>query len=358
MRNEIGSYFLLEKIKNKNKNNFLKNKIESYGSNYMLLNNGRSALSMIAQKYKYKTIYLPDFLCETMISPFEDNSLIIKYYEIDENFNIIYEDDFLQTDLFLIINLFSFSNEEYSNSIKTTLKKVGVIIIEDLTHSFFNNKENVLSDYYIVSLRKWFGIPSGGILISDKQLESNNYDKYSLEKIDVFKKASFEKEGYLSYKSEDKFFLKMYNNFEETFDEDNKIYLIDELSKEILNKFDYFTMIERRKENLSLLSNFLKKQNFSWIRKIYYNKDEPQLFLVLKLKKEVRENFRTYMISNKVYTPVHWPVPDSLSKNYNMLYDTLISVPIDQRYSAEDMNKIKKLFLDYDDKYMKRGDYR
>ena len=41
-------------------------------------------------------------------------------------------------------------------------------VIRDLTHSIYSEKYND-ADYYFGSLRKWFGISSGGFAWSDKR---------------------------------------------------------------------------------------------------------------------------------------------------------------------------------------------
>lgn len=51
------------------------------------------------------------------------------------------------------------------------MKQSGVIVIEDITHNLFSClQEESNSHYYVGSIRKWLGIPSGGFVSGIKEL--------------------------------------------------------------------------------------------------------------------------------------------------------------------------------------------
>jgi len=57
-----------------------------------------------------------------------------------------------------------------------------------------------------------------------------------------------------------------------------------------------------------------------------------------------RDRVRTKLMENHIYLPVHWPNECSLD---NSLYEDLISLPIDSRFSDDDYEAIHLLIRDY-----------
>jgi len=61
------------------------------------------------------------------------------------------------------MNYFGIETHKVKNVIMDFKHNKRAIVIEDITHSMLcQQNASVGSDYYITSLRKWLGIPSGG----------------------------------------------------------------------------------------------------------------------------------------------------------------------------------------------------
>lgn len=60
---------------------------------------------------------------------------------------------------------------------------------------------------------------------------------------------------------------------------------------------------------------------------------------------------RMFFAANSVYCPVHWPLYDELLNIPQAVkkQEREISIPIDQRYTATDMQYIVKVYRDYID---------
>ena len=74
------------------------------------------------------------------------------------------------------------------------------------------------------------------------------------------------------------------------------------------------------------------------------------MFLVIKLKNNIeRDNLHNFLIKNKIYCPIHWPLIEKLNESFEVkdFIKNIISIPIDQRYSKGDMNYIYKTILKY-----------
>ena len=82
---EIGGYFGLE----------LASK-EEYHTSATKLNSGRNAFKYILKAQNIKKIYIPNFICNSIIEPLVELSISYEFYNIDSNFEIIQEIDLLK----------------------------------------------------------------------------------------------------------------------------------------------------------------------------------------------------------------------------------------------------------------------
>ena len=78
------------------------------------------------------------------------------------------------------------------------------------------------------------------------------------------------------------------------------------------------------------------------------NKDEIPIGLILLVKD--RDKLRKYLFKKRIFTSIHWPIKQKLSKatfkfDY-YLANHLITIPIDQRYTKKDMYYIAKTVLE------------
>ena len=121
--------------------------------NKYLYVNGRIAFLSILdsiKKKKIKEIFLPNYICESLISVIDKNFFKINFYEVYDDFRISIPK--LKNSIVLIINYFGIKHKLPNDIIKTN------IIIEDKTFSFLN-KSNPISkqkkNYYcFASFRK------------------------------------------------------------------------------------------------------------------------------------------------------------------------------------------------------------
>ena len=325
------------------------------------LSTGRAAikfiLSHIMKKERINKCWLPSYLCETIIQPFRELNIDYEFYNLKENLQL--DINYLsrkieKNDLVFTINYF---NLLYNNKVIVFLRKLknnNVIIIEDLTHSFLNNNvfSYKISDYSIISLRKWFGIPDGGIAISNNDLFDKNlivkgsfYDfvhlrlKYSILKNFYLNKIINKKDS----------FRKMHDKAEELANLTIRLNDMSNISKTILNSVDFNSIIYKRRMNFEyLLSSF---KDLDKIEILSNNLEEgmcPMGFPIIATK---RNALREYLINNNIYCPIHWLLPKEIPKKFDYSYSLskkIITIPCDQRYSIEDMEiiagKVKEFY--------------
>ena len=223
-------------------------------------------------------------------------------------------------------------------------KSMGKIIIEDITHSIFSTKRySEKSDYLIASLRKWMPILSGGLAInmnSNFNIELNS--KTNNEMIKIKTNAMKNKKDYIEGRNTNKEeFLDEYNKSNKVLEKEYKNFSIDEKSLEIINKIDIQNIINTRVENAKIIYDKLRKNSKVRFLVEDYNEKDALLFVPIVLEHNLRNELKKYLIDNKVYLPVHWPLEESL----NNIFDKELSLVCDQRYSKEQISNYIDLII-------------
>lgn len=321
---ELGSEFDLDvnslSIKKNNVINYLK------GYNCYFFNSGRSAIKSIPiEKGK---ILLPSYICDSVIDCFNKKDIVLykvnEYFEIDEK-DVLAKLKNVKT-IFIMHYFGKVQNKSILNKIKVEAKKKKVAIIEDTTHSIFSSKSTI-GDYMVVSIRKWFPIPNGGILYSKKRINTNNIKKNTRDgKISPM----ILKNLYLNGKINEKPYLEMFKEEELNIEKNKNKLLMSNFCKYMLSCFDVTEIKKTRKRNYNYLETKLK---YKPIQKL--NKNECPF--VYEIRIDDRDMFREYLINNSIYCAVHWP---NCSKKE-------ISIPIDQRYSRKELDYLIDIINKY-----------
>ena len=326
------------------------------GNDHRLLFSGRTAIEYVLKDITrtVKSVYFPSYCCSSMLQPFIDRCIHIDFYEvIFSNEGLEYLIDYDKPcDIFFSTSYFGFSSTVMDSIIKA-FKNKGVIVIEDATHRLLSEQQYCNeSDYIVASLRKWLAIPSGGLAVKqkDKFLKQTLNSPLSLlinAKIKAMtKKAEYIKESnkQISIKESNKEdFLEMYSQFNKSLYHNYKGIEIDEVSRKILFTVDIDTVKKKRRENALFIYEALKKQNCikSLINNPDFTKDCP-LFFPIVARTDIRGTLKKYLMANKIYCPIHWPIPNELcfGTSISNLYHEELSLICDQRYSISDMERL------------------
>ena len=356
MLKEIGSEFWINELPKEDKR-CSPDWLNDWG-NHILTSSGSGAISLmleqVEQRVKTKTALLPAYTCESVVIPFIEEGYTCYFYDINENLkpNLDSIDFFDNVDIgiFLHMGYYGFPTNINLNDTVKKLKKNNVIIIEDITHTLFSEyirfEEN---DYYLASLRKWFGIPSGGVLIyGNEEIEDNLYihnEYVNIRKKALLLKGNFIKTGNLELKKQ---FLDLFMKAELILEKDISPYAIDGTSIALLNEIEVKELVKARKDNYSFLLENLEDELVNFVFKDLSIGVCPMFFPIYV--KNDRNDFKAKLIENHIYSPIHWPIPNYLDisnfHNSKKIYESIISIPCDQRYSIKDMERIVKNIKD------------
>ncbi len=279
---------------------------------------GRSALKAILAENQFKTAALPFWCCDSMILPFVEEGIELKFYD----------KTLPQADVALVLDHFGFSS---------SLDTVGFsgVIIRDLTHAVFSTRKED-AEYYFGSMRKWAGFWTGGFAWGFKKPIS--YAEDTTQFVSLRKKAMEWKTRYMRGETEDKGYLAVFSEAEEILERGTEILPAAPRDVEMMQRLDVALLVARRRENARLLLDA-----FSDIAIFpHLSESDCPLFVPILVPNGRRNALRKHLIECEIYCPVHWPISEyhSLNAEQRFVYENELSLVCDQRYTSEDMMRL------------------
>ena len=306
---------------------------------------GRNAIDVALRdalkEERVNKIYAPSYCCVSMLQSFIDRGLKIEFYKVEyQNGAFTYQ--IPKTDSHSIVLIMSYFGLDTSDAHRqiAELKKYGTIVIEDITHSLLHLiPASEHSDYLVVSLRKWFAIPTGGWVgkRNGKLAEKPNIDSNHAVAEKIF--GMKEKYDYLTGKIDSKEdFLLVNAKFDNDLIHVDRMLKIDDTSKGIVDSTDIKAVIDQRRRNTATLMEGLNDLNgtIMTLPSVVLDQDVP-LFLPIFMKTEDRDALRMHLISKGIYCPIHWP--EVMGTEIGIRAKEL-SLICDQRYTEGDMQVI------------------
>ena len=175
----------------------------------------------------------------------------------------------------------------------------------------------------IYSCRKFFGVPDGAYLYSNKNISKTLEQDFSYNRMN-FLLGRFEKsanEFYSEYSANNKFFM------------NEPIKQMSKITKNIMKGIDYDYVINKRNQNFSYLSERLSSINKLNIK---FSVGPFAYPLYLENGSEIRKKLQ----EKNVYIPTLWPNVFDLCKENMLEYQyakNILPIPCDQRYGMEEM---------------------
>lgn len=351
MKSEIGSDFWDYPVEECESNFKVDDLPSSFEYTYTI--SGRSAIyTVLCQEgLNNTTVLLPYFTCDTITEVFIKAGCRIVRYKVNRNLTCNVDDIFNCINSYnpRIVFLQDYFGFETLNSIQAVVDEIhknNGIVITDLTHSLFSRFKKNISDIYVMSLRKFFAIPCGGVIVSKKKY--NTTVSSELQKIDELSfKAFAHKKDYIFEKTQlgKSYYLTEYKMLHSC------ISIISQLSiskagQEVIKQVDKNKLGIIRRRNYNYLRNILKDNNYiETIMGEATNLVTP-LFFPIYVKNGMRDRLKSFLVSNDVYTPVIWPKDrflDVSDSDGDFIYDNILCIPCDQRYDLNDMQRIINL---------------
>lgn len=308
--NAIGGYFSLELPH-----------YEEYHKNAIKLNTGRNCLEYILRSRQYKKVYIPYYTCEVILEPIQKLNIAYEFYHINLSLEISDEIHLHKGEALLYTNYYGLK-QRY---VEVLAEKYEQRLIVDNTQAFYAKPNLGIDTFY--TCRKFFGVPDGAYLYTDKLLDVELEQDQSYERmLSLTKRIDLSPEaGYQDFHDISKSLV------------GQPIKRMSKLTLRMMQGIDYEAATKRRRENYLLLHEALGKEN-----SIVLPLDDdavPMVYPYLIPVKGLREK----LIENKVFVARYWPNVLNWIHETDMEYDLvtlLVAIPIDQRYGQEDMKYI------------------
>ena len=311
----IGGYFALEPSAEAGSFEYTKG---------MLFQSARAALLAFLRARNPKRIWMPFYICDSLLGPVSAEFSVCLYH-ITEKFLPEEHIELESDDLLLFVNYFSICGDQVNNVIQRFSSNN---VILDCSQAFYYKNNDCLASIY--SPRKFFGVPDGGVLITDFPVTTpTNKDMGSQMRMPhlLTRALNGAEAGYAEFHVAEAS-LCAYEPL-----------TMSGLTYDLLNKINYKEAKVRRNINFRFLY-----ENFAHINKLKINIDKVEGASCYPLLIDDGHEMKARLIKNRIYVPTYWP--DVCTRNCNKFEESLttnlIALPSDQRYSLIEMERIIK----------------
>ena len=306
----IGGYFSLELPLH-----------EEYHKEALRLNTGRNCLEYILRARKYSKVFIPYYTCDVVLEPFRKLGVSYEYYSVNIHLELAKDIQLGEDEALLYTNYYGLK-QRY---VEKLAQQYGNQLIVDNTQAFYAKPVAGIDTFY--TCRKFFGVPDGAYLYTDKLLENEfeqdvSWDRMSFltKRIDLGAES-----GYTDFRELSASLV------------DQPIKLMSNLTLRLMQSIDYEAAAEQRRKNYQQLHHELEKTNL--IRLPLEDVAVPMVYPYMT----DREGLREHLIQNKIFVARYWPnvleCTMPVDFDYQLAYQ-MQPLPIDQRYGENDMEKI------------------
>ena len=290
----------------------------------------RAAFLALLRAGKPKRVWMPYYICGTMLASMRQAGVEPVFYRIDGNLGIAEELAMEDDDWLLYVDYFGVCGEQ----VMSTLSRFDPTrVVIDSSQSLFSAPRDCLATIY--SPRKFLGVPDGGMLVSSLPVaEPAEIDEGAFERaVPLLKRAACSPEA--AYAEHCRAELTL-------FDQEPK--RMSSLTRRILSSIDLDKVRRTRNRNFAFLHARLERYNFLKLDLSRLNGPLCYPFL------SCYPGLKRFLIGRRIYVPTYWQdvLEFSARPPFEVaLVQGLAPLPCDQRYGEPEMERIANACLDY-----------
>ena len=295
------------------------------------LNAGRYALEYILRARKYRKVYIPYYICDSVLEPIHRLGVEYEFYHINEQLEPSVKLDPKDDEAVLYVNYFGLKNR-YAGTFCYAYKNT----ILDQTQAFYSEPGNYYESPDIhcdtfYSCRKFFGVPDGAYLYIDRLLDEDIPQDESYERMIFLTKRidCTPQEAYADFQTNDETISKV------------GMRRMSRLTQAMMQGIDYNRKANRRIHNFHFLDKALRSSN-----QFLGDMDYATVPMVYPYLVEDGARLRQFLIDHQVFCARYWPNVLEWCEKSDFEYhlaENLVCLPLDQRYGEREMNTILKL---------------
>jgi hypothetical protein len=261
-----------------------------------------------------------------VLEPFKKLGVPYEYYHVNIHLELRDELTLKDGEALLYTNYYGLKRR-YTERLA---KQYGNSLIVDNTQAFYAKPIAGIDSFY--TCRKFFGVPDGAYLYTDKLLDVElEFDQSYERMLSLTKRIDLSPEaGYQDFRHTSKSLV------------GQPIKRMSKLTQRMMQGIDYESIAQRRRTNYQLIHEALGKENNV---ELPLEVDAvPMVYPYLVPVKGLRDK----LIENKIYVARYWPsvleltTPDDI--DYLLAYQ-MQPLPIDQRYGEKETKRLIEMLL-------------
>lgn len=276
----------------------------------------RSAFFALLLHCKPKRVWMPYYICDTMLAPLEQAKVEVYFYSLNRDFTIADSIELGSDDKLFYVNYFGLCSY-YQDELLQRYNPDQIIF--DHSQAFFCPPKACLGTVY--SPRKFFGVPDGGLLVTKLSIvEPEVIDTASIHRsVHLLQRlAGQPEEGYEAYRHAEQSLKDIVPK------------RMSLLTERILASIDYQTVKRVREDNFRLLHQQLAGKNT--LDLVVENLSGPMLYPYIPQRNA--KTLKRNLIEQRCFVATYWP--ECLTRlngfdNEKYWVDNLIALPCDQR---------------------------
>lgn len=302
-----------------------------------------------------KIALLPEYTCESLLAPFWAEGYDLAFYPVDQELTASFRDldrliDETGAGVLLVHPYFGFDTLREPEAFRKD--RPGLKVLFDDTQSWAGTIRYPFWDYKIVSLRKWGPLPDGAAVWKKSAPFIVKAPSEENQRVLLSMKAAYRlKDDYLSGGSTTK------QELLTAFRESNGLFsdltprTMSRYSRLVLDRFmkNQPAWQAARQNNYRILAGW---PGWDSLGRVLYPELKEEVPLYFPVCLENRRRLQQFLAGHGVFCPVIWPVPEPdpvpvVSATLARTRRCLLTIPIDQRYGTDDMERILQLLDEF-----------
>jgi hypothetical protein len=301
----------------------------------------RSALKIVRDLVAPRRVWLPSYLCDSVLSGLSDGDTALTFYPVDLRLQLPdrrWLSSVRQGDLAVFVSYFGFPADRQAAD---EAHARGAITVWDGACALLSEM-TIDADFAVLSPRKFVGIPDGGVVLCRRAGDASSLAALRLSPPPaLWWRSALEmcrgRPAFDRGQAGDEWLALC----EQAEDAPKGALAMSELSARLLaTAFDWGAIAQRRRVNYAALARAL-----------------PDLALLpalpagsvpfgFPIRLRDRDAVRARLRQSGVLTPIHWELPPAVPGEFvdsHRLSAETLTLPCDQRYGLEDMDRLARL---------------
>lgn len=306
----------------------------------LFLANARSGIALLTQRLAPVQVWLPSYLCGVIPAAIRRDSTTTRFYEVNGDLvqpSLAWLDEVRPGDLVILVDYFGFPCD---TRCAKEAKRLGAWILEDAVQALLSQEVGRFADFVLFSPRKYVGVPDGGILLLNRELDWSGLEplaspaEWWLRALQAtVLRREFDRHG------GNREWFEMFQHVE--YEGPIGYYAMSELSRTLLlNSFDYEAIAQRRRDNYGYLCQVLPEIA------LFPLLSSTVVPLGFPIRLRNRDAVRQVLFDHQIYPPIHWPIENLVPARFyasHRLAGEIMTLPCDQRYGQSDMERMADL---------------